>query len=93
MMSRENGKKQKRTALTIEDKMNIIKLIEKGTSYAIISKRYGIGRSTVCEINKNKGIFKNLLQKMTEIGVKKGKTMKVGSYEKLDDVLYIWFRQ
>ena len=59
MMSRENGKKQKRTALTIEDKMNIIKLIEKGTSYAIISERYRIGRSTVCDINKNKGSFKN----------------------------------
>ena len=29
MMSKENGKKQKRIALTIEDKMNIIKLIEK----------------------------------------------------------------
>jgi len=31
--------------------------------------------------------------KMTEMGVKKAKTMKVGSYEKLDKALYIWFHQ
>ena len=61
MMSKENGKKQKRTALTIEDKMNIIKLIEKGTFYAIISERYGIGRSTVCDINKNKESLKKVV--------------------------------
>ena len=77
--------------MTIEDKMNINKLIEKGTSYAIISERYGIGRSTVFDINKNNESLKKFSKKMTEIGVKKVKTMKVGSYEKLDDMLYIWF--
>ena len=68
MMSRETGKKRKKTALTIEDKMNIIKLIEKGTSYAIISECYGIGRLTVCDTNKNKESLKKFSQKMTEMG-------------------------
>ena len=58
MMSKETGKKQKKTALTIEDKMNIIKLIDKGTSYAIISECYGIGRLTVCDTNKNRELKK-----------------------------------
>jgi len=30
---------------------------------------------------------------MTEMGVKKAKTMKIGSYEKQDEALYIWFCQ
>ena len=50
----------------------------------------------MCDINKNKESFIKLSQKMTEmktIKVKKVKTIKVGSYEKLDDVLYIWFCQ
>ena len=68
MMSKETGKKRKKTALTIEDKMNIIKLIEKGTSYAIISECYGTGRLTVCDTNKNKESFKKFSQKMTEMG-------------------------
>ena len=67
MMSKETGKKRKKTALTIEDKMNIIKLIEKGTSYAIISEYYGIGRLTVCDTNKNKESLKKFSQKMTEM--------------------------
>jgi len=35
---------------SIEDNVNI-KLIESGTSYTVISEHYGIGRSTVCNIN------------------------------------------
>ena len=50
---------------------------------AIISKCYGIGKSTVCDVNKNKGNLKEFSQKMIEMGVKKAKTMKVGSFEKL----------
>ena len=40
-MRKETGKKQKRITLSIEDKVNIIKLIETRTSYAI-SKHYGM---------------------------------------------------
>ena len=76
-MSKEIGKKQNRTALTIEDKMNIIKLIAKETSYAIISEHYGIEGSTVCDINENKESFITFSQKMTEMGVKKVKTISL----------------
>ena len=38
MMSKETGKKRKRTALTIEGKMNITELIEKGNSYANVTE-------------------------------------------------------
>ena len=46
--------------------------MEEGTSYSILSEHYGIGKLTVCDINKNKGSLKEFLQKMTEIGAKKG---------------------
>jgi len=73
-----SGKKQKRISLLIEAKVNIIKLIESGTSYTIISEWYSIGRSIVCNINKNKESLKDFSYKMTEMDVKKEKTMKVG---------------
>jgi len=41
--------RDKRESLSIKVKVNIIKLIQTGTSYAIISECYGIGRSTVCD--------------------------------------------
>ena len=37
-MNKETSKKQKRTTLTLDDKVNIIKLIEKETLYAISYK-------------------------------------------------------
>ena len=46
-MSKVAGKKRKRITLSLEDKVNIIELLEKGTSYALISERYGAGRLTV----------------------------------------------
>ena len=77
MMSKETGKKRKKTALTIEDKMNIIKLIEKGTSYAIISECYGIGRLTVCDTNKNKESLKSFHRRWQRWGKEKWKLWKL----------------
>ena len=39
-MNKETSKKQMRTTLTTDDKVNIIKLIEKETSYAYYAISY-----------------------------------------------------
>ena len=52
--SQKVGEKRKRVVLSIEDKLKIIKLIESNVSYTVISERFGIGRSTVCDINRTK---------------------------------------
>ena len=46
-MTTVSASKRKRVVLTIKEKVNIIQLMEKGTSYTVISEKYGIGRSTV----------------------------------------------
>ena len=44
--------KRKKVLLSIKEKLDILELIEKGTSYAIITEKYGIGKSTVTDIKK-----------------------------------------
>ena len=45
--------KWKRTVLSIEDKVDIIKQLES-SSANVIAKRYGVGKSTVSDIKKNR---------------------------------------
>ena len=87
--------KQKKIVLTVENKLETIDLLRKGTSYTVITEKYGIGRSTITDMKNNEAKPKLFKNKMTEMGVKEiaTKSMKIGAFEKLDEALYIWFRQ
>ena len=39
---------------SVEDKFDILKLIEAGSSYSLITERYGIGKSTVGTIKRTR---------------------------------------
>ena len=45
--------KGKEIVFTVEEKLEIIKEIQRGVSYTLISEKYGIGRSTVAELDIN----------------------------------------
>ncbi|CAB3232084.1 unnamed protein product [Arctia plantaginis] len=45
---------RKHSTLTIKDKLRIIEMLDKGDSYPVIARKFGIGRSTVGDIKKNK---------------------------------------
>ena len=45
--------KRKKVMLTIDEKLEIIKSIDAGTSYTLIAEKYGIVRSTVAKIKKD----------------------------------------
>ena len=87
--------KRKKVVLTVENKLEIIELLRKGTTYTVISEKYGIGRSTITDIKKNEAKLRSFKEKMMEMGVKEvtTKSMKIGAFEKLDEALHIWFRQ
>jgi transposase-like protein len=89
--------KRKKVVLSLEEKLDILEQIEKGTSYTIIAERYGIGKSTVTDIKKSKHKLEAFKKKSKEMGRLKAtaeqKTLNLGTYDKLDEALYIWFRQ
>jgi len=45
---------RKHVTLTLNQKIEIIKLIENGQKYGMIAEKYWIGKSTVGDIKKNK---------------------------------------
>ena len=57
-------------------------------------EKYGIGRSTVADIKKNKEKILKFKTEMVQMGVKrKVKVMKLGDDKKLDQAVYLWFKQ
>ena len=73
--------KRRRTVLSIEDKVAIIKQLES-SSANVIAERYDIGKDTVSDIKKKCDKILRFNQEMRNMGIsKKVKVMKVGDDE------------
>ena len=94
MASAKKAKKRKRVVLSLDQKLEVLKLIDTSTSYTIICEKFGIGRSTVSDIKKNRDKLLTFSKELKEMGTKrKVKVMKLGDDPELDKAVYIWFRQ
>lgn len=86
--------KRKRTVLSINQKLEIIKKSENGHTVKSLMREYEIGDQTVRDIIKKK-------QKLLEFagtsdnpkGMCSRKTMKTSTYEDLDKAMVLWFNQ
>ena len=92
--SGSKSSKRKRVVLSIDDKIEVLKLVDKGTSYTIIMEKYGIGRATVSDIKKKRSSIMDFRRQTKEMGVGRTvKTMKLGEDPKLDQAVFLWFKQ
>ena len=82
--------KQRKVALTIDEKLEII---DAGSSYTVIAGKYGtcIAQSTVANIKKDASKFK-AFKKSMEISFQKAtsKMIKTVKYKKIDKVLCLY---
>ena len=64
--------KRRRKVLSVEDKLEVLKLIDSGTSHSTITRQYGIGigKSTVGDIKKNRIKLEQFKKKTVEMGMK-----------------------
>ena len=91
--AKEAGKRA-HVSLTIEQKVEILDLIQKKTSYKLLSEKYGIGISMISDIKKKGGELKSYKRKLTEMGCKcPAKTMKLGRDNELEEAVFLWFIQ
>ena len=81
---------EKKIDLTIEEKLEFINLLQKGTSCTVITEKYGIGWLTVADIKKSEAKIKAYKEWMTTMGIKaeKTKATKMGNYKDLDFDFY-----
>ena len=98
MASSSKGKaKRKRIVLSVDDKLKICEMVLKKIPKTEIMVKYNIGKSTVNDICNSQESLKNFKMSKCELGiakcVKATKSMKGGMFDKLDNALYLWFRQ
>ena len=98
MASSSKGKaKRKRIVLSDGDKLKICEMVRKKIPKTEIMLKYNIGKSTVNDICKSQETLKNFKMSKCELGiakcVKATKSMKGEMFDKLDNALYLWFRQ
>ncbi|XP_015276635.1 PREDICTED: jerky protein homolog-like isoform X1 [Gekko japonicus] len=85
-------KKRKRTVLTFQSKIEIVERLEKGETATVLAEEFGIGKSTISQLKKNKDNLLHFVSTMgSENGKKKRKTMKCAKNSMLEDALYAWF--
>ena len=53
-MSNQKGVKRKRVTLTLETKLEIVKKIKLGRSNISLAEEYGIGKTTVSDLKRDK---------------------------------------
>lgn len=83
--------KRKHTTLNLQQKREIIRLVDSGESVRSVASKFNIGKSTVSDIFKNKG---NLLDYAAEDrNLDKRKTLRLSAHPSMENALYTWFVQ
>ncbi len=78
----------KRKILTLKEKLRVVEMRDKGYLYARIASEFGIGKSTVFDIVKQKD---RLTSYIAERGSRK--KMRAADDDNLDRAVYLWFTQ
>lgn len=85
---------RKRKVLSLEQKLEVIKKVDKNESVKKVALEYDVGVQTVRDIFKNKGKLEKFVQNTdTARALKNRKTMKGSSYDQLDNTMIKWFQQ
>lgn len=84
--------KRKHVTLTIKQKVEICKKLERGVKVAVIKDEYGIGDTTVYDIKKSSAKLQQfMLNSESEKGFENRKTLHTAKLHDLDSALYKWF--
>ena len=80
---------RERKVFAIEDKVAIIKELEI-SSNRVIADKYGVGKSTISDIKKNKAKILAFQREMSDMGMqKKAKIMKLGDDVQHDKAVFL----
>lgn len=87
MSTRTKMASSKRKSFSIEEKSVIIQRLEAGESNGTIAKEFGVNRSTISTIKKNKHKIELLLN----ANVLKRKRVRVSSQKQIESAILQWF--
>lgn len=86
--------KRKKVVLSIKDKLDALKMLDKGDTIQKVADHYGVGRRTVGDWKKRRIELQEWSSsRVTEAGLIDRKSMKESDYKKVSEALFIWFTQ
>jgi len=88
--------KRKCLVLTLQEKLEIVNLVDKGSSYESIAARFNIGKSTVSDVWKVHERVKQFISELEDCHSKSAKKrciVRRSNYEDVDKALHLWFLQ
>jgi len=88
--------KRKHVRLTLEEKIDAIRRVEKDETIKKVAQELGVGAVTVGDWLRNWNKLEEWISQRTsqkKIDGTKRKTMKSGVYEKISQALFLWFIQ
>ncbi|XP_033314511.1 jerky protein homolog-like [Bombus bifarius] len=83
--------RRNRVQLTTNERYEILQMIDRGVTFEIIAKAYGIGRSTVGDIMANEGRIKDYLEVNTMVRRWSPNHLIKSRHMDLERVLYLWY--
>nr|XP_045600957.1 tigger transposable element-derived protein 7-like [Procambarus clarkii] len=93
LANRAVSAKRKRSFLSIEQKLDMIEKHERGYSVTRLAAEFNVGKSTVCDIKRQKDDIRKFLASSDSGALNKRKTIKGSANTNLDEAVYKWFNQ
>lgn len=84
--------KRKHKTLTIKEKSDILDRLNRNESFSSLASEYGVGRSTIYGIQKNRESIQQFVS-TTDCGPGKRQTLKKAEHPDVEEALYMWFLQ
>lgn len=84
--------KRKHKTLTIKEKNEILDRLNRNESFSSLASEYGVGRSTIYDIKKNRENIQKFVS-TTDCGPGKRQTLRKAENPEVEEALYMWFLQ
>jgi len=88
--------KRKHVVLTLKEKLEIVKLVDRGSAYESVAARFNIRKSTVSNVYKAREWVEQFMAELDDCHSKNAKKrciVRRSNYEDVYKALHLWFLQ
>ncbi|GFT00658.1 jerky protein homolog-like [Trichonephila clavipes] len=85
--------KRKHSTLTLKDKLEVLKRLDKGEGVTKLATEFNVGKATICDWRKNRRKLEQYCANSSGETLENRQTAKQSLYDKVDNALHIWFTQ
>lgn len=85
--------KRKHSACTLQEKLEVLKRLDKGETATKLAVEFGVGKATISDWKKNRSKIEQFCTATSEKTLEQRCNSTNSIYEKLDEATFLWFTQ